>query len=118
MSNAINAIPLHYMDYVGATVDERRDNFHKHCHKSFCKFLELPSHEQENYQPTDRSGNAKDNDLYIKDGESVMQVVTDKFKELGHVNIMRRCTRFLNQNVNESLHSRLYNICNKTKFYK
>ena len=35
---------------------------------------------------------------------------------LGKVEIMKRCLPWQNQNVNESAHQRLFNICSKSKF--
>ena len=119
MSNAFNAIPLHYMDHITATVQERRDHYHKHCHKSFCKFHQVSPEEQEAFKPTDRKGNPCDNELYVEamGGEKIMQDIIKLFVKLGHTSVMRRCTRFLNQNVNESIHARLYYIVSKIKHY-
>ena len=108
------------MDHITATVHERRDHYHKHCHESFCKFLQLSPGEQENFTPTDRKGNPCNSELYVEGegGDVAMQDIINKFEELGSVIVMRRCTRFLNQNVNESIHARLYTLVSKIKHYK
>ena len=85
----------------------------------FCKFLQLSSTEQEAYKPTNQQGKPCDSELYVdgEEGEKIMQKIINKFDELATTTIMRRCTRFLNQNVNESIHSRLYTIVSKTRHY-
>ena len=119
MSNALRAIPRHYMDHVGASEHDRRTLYHSFCSIEFCKFTRLQDSEKGDYEPE------KNGDLYIlelnKKGERqtlVMESILKCFDKLGAVSVMSRCTRLLNQNINESLHSRCFRILDKTKFYK
>ena len=121
MSDSIKAIPRHYMDHAHASLDDRVNKFHKYCRKSFCKFIRL-----EDDQPKQAAWKPeKDGELYVheishKTGKvttAIMDRIINKFDELGDVSVMARCTRLLNQNVNESLHSRTFAMLKKIKFY-
>ena len=65
--------------------------------------------------PRDTQGNIKDGELHCS--VTVEDKVIEKFKNLSELTIMDRCHYFLNTNVNESIHSRLYQFIDKTKHY-
>ena len=122
MSNAIQAIPRHYMDHVGATLEERQKKYHVKCSKAFCDFKRNES-EQHKYQPTNSDGKPMDGDLWhpkateCEHHQKVLDDIIACFDKLGDKDKMSRCTRYLNQNVNESIHARLYRMINKTLHY-
>ena len=118
MSDSIKAIPRHYMDHIGASLEERKQ-YHALCHKDFCKFKKLSPKDQEKYEVT------KNGEFYIDEynqkGEKIddcMKSIINVFDELGSVDVMSRCTRLLNQNVNESIHARCFRIVNKINPYE
>ena len=47
-----------------------------------------------------------------------MKSIINVFDELGSVDVMSRCTRLLNQNVNESIHARCFRLVNKITPYE
>ena len=122
MSNALQAIPRHYMDHVGATFEERRDKYHVKCSAAFCDFKRNES-EQQQYQPTNLDGKPMDGDLWLPKAtecdhhQKVLDAIIACFDKLGDKDKMSRCTRYLNQNVNESIHARVYRMINKTLHY-
>ena len=112
MSRAVRSIPRHYSDWSGATT-ENRNYYHKFCQGQWCAYARLKTDEERNeFRPSSDGifGCYKKN--VIPEGEQTkLYKKFDTF--LGHVNIMMRCTLWLNQNINESIHSRLYDICSK-----
>ena len=118
MSDSIKAIPRHYMDHIGASLEDRKQ-YHALCHKDFCKFKKLSPKDQEKYKVT------KNGEFYIEEynqkGEKIddcMKSIINVFDELGSVDVMSRCTRLLNQNVNESIHARCFCLVNKITAYE
>ena len=45
------------------------------------------------------------------------QYIKSVYKDLGNPNLLKRCLKGATQNPNESLHSKVWNKCQKIKFY-
>ena len=119
MSRGVRAIPRHYSDYKGASL-EQRHVFHQFCSQSFCNFMSLGKKEQKDWEPesdgifgayTNKRGKR-----WIFPEESRTKLYEKIDENLGKESTMQRCTMWLNQNINESAHARLYYICSKVRF--
>ena len=115
MSRCLKAIGRHYCDHKDASFDDRVNKFHLLCTQEFCKFKQLPLEEQRRYQ-------CKDHEFYVKEEDQagntiteIMDAIIQKFDDLANEEKMARCTRLLNQNINESLHNRTFGIIRKEK---
>ena len=118
MSNSIRAIPRHYSDHRDAT-PEQRHKYHEYCDQSFCDYVRTPESERVKYLPK------KDGEFYIAEWDDQgnpitkqMDIIWDKFDQLGSYDTCSRCCRFLNQNINESLHNRCFRMISKIKSYQ
>ena len=49
-STQVRAIPRHYTDFVGATLDDRVNYHHVMCDESFCPFLQVDENDCEQYE--------------------------------------------------------------------
>ena len=124
MSNAIRAIPRHYLDHRHASYEERVSFHHQFCDKSFCNFMKCDGEEaKRQYKIQNKRGVDVDGDLY-KDNpdrgqgmDEAYQKIIDAFDGFSSPVTMSRCTRLQNTNINESAHARLYRLLDKTKFY-
>ena len=119
MSHGIMAIPRHHCDFRGATLEMRNEKFHKYCSDSFCKFLQMDERERHLYEPT------KDGLFHIEEFDALgkltsvgVDAIIGKFDELADEETMGRCTLFLHQNTNESIHQRYFNIVSKSKSFQ
>ena len=115
ISNSVRAIPRHYMDHIHASAEER-PAFHEFCTPSFCEYKRLSKVDQEKFKPK------KNGEFYILERDlhgnvvsTQMNTIISKFDELGSRDNMSRVCRYLNQNVNESIHSCLFKMINKAK---
>ena len=118
MSRALMAIPRHYSDWSGATLQEREE-CHKFCNSSFCKFKQLTEHEKKDWKPSDDGvfGAVKDKSgkHFIIPKETQDKIYKKIDENLAKESTMARCVPWLNQNINESAHAKLYYICAKVK---
>ena len=123
MCNVVKSIPRHYMDHSGASLDHRRTKYHVNCTSSFCDYVRTPEHEQEKYIPKNKDGGSMDGELWLPEAisseehQNILNKIIGVFDEHATPSLMSRCTRYLNQNVNESVHARLYRVINKTIHY-
>ena len=113
MANSIKAVARHYQDHPNATFEER-EVCHIYCDASYCEYLT-----NRDYRPKQAGHfyvNQKD-----KNGEQsreVMDQINDLFDEFAKEQTMNRLTRWLTQNVNESLHNRSFRLISKLKHYQ
>ena len=118
MQNTIRSIPRHKMDHPGASVEER-NSYHAYCRSDFCEYVGLTQEQKLAYH-TDKTGEFWYNEL-DKDGKPISEArnqIIQAFDDLSTLAIMRRCTMWVNQNNNESIHHRLFRIISKTKSFK
>ena len=124
MSKEIKAIPYHYMDFIGASLEDRENVYHKYCDATYCKFKMCSTEvEKISYQPTTSDNKQHDGDLYIKphhifgEGTKAMSAIIEVFENFSRLALLKKCTRYRSTNINESLHARLYRLCKKTDHY-
>ena len=116
ISDAIRAIPGHYCDHKNSTYAQR-EVYHVLCNRAFCDYKAINSISQKRiYRPK------KDGEFYVREVDGVGNLVTTAmdsiqavFDKFGSIENISRCTRLLNQNANESIHARCYNIITKGK---
>ena len=113
MSDSIKAVARHYQDHPHATIEER-EACHKYCDSQYCKFLTNREHKPE------RAGHfyVDEKDKKGKQSRAVMDEINKLFDEFAKEETMNRLTRWLTQNVNESLHNRLFRLISKLKHYQ
>ena len=115
-SVAVKAVLWHNLDRPDATVDQRK-RYHEHCSATWCHYQQFVAHSPpEAYiRLTDRN---KDGSLkpwtggyYARldlDYPDAFQGVQDIFENIGCITLMKRCAKKVTQNLNESLHSKLW----------
>ena len=107
------------MDHPGASLAQRK-KYHAYCRPDFCEFAALPTEEQKLAFETDIIGEFwyEEFDKKGRPSTKAMDKIIAKFDELSTIEVMNRCTRWLNQNSNESIHHRLFRIISKSKSFK
>ena len=117
MRKAILAVPYHYSDHKNATLEERIE-YHQRCDKSWCKVKRLKKIKDiARCVPTDSQGRETDGDLYTN-VEAIKESIIDAFDQFADINLLHRCLRGLNQNINESNHAKIYTIVSKEEHVK
>ena len=109
MSARVKAIGRHYCDHQSASYEERVE-YHKYCRDNFCDFA------ASNAEGKKKFVEKKDKDFYVyeedrKTGKPIkdsMNKIIAKFDSMADVNVMKKLTRWLSQNTNESIHHRLF----------
>ena len=121
-SRAVKAIVYHEQDYPGSSVEERKE-FHQFC-GIWCKFKLWESQGKPlgdfNRSKKDIHGNdiVWEGGLLAKfkiDYAEAYNELKEVFEELGNHELMSRCSKALTQNINESVHSKLWRHCLKKK---
>ena len=116
MQGAVMAIPLHHCDHFDATYEDRLV-YHCFCTADFCKFMEETEEGKKDYKPK------KIGEFYVQEQNKKLENCSDAmmkiikcFEGFAKLDVMKKLTRWLSQNTNESIHNRLFHIINKTKF--
>ena len=119
MSNSIRSIPRHKMDHPGASVAQR-NVYHQFCRGDFCEYKLLETDEQRaNFQcKTKYEFWYEEFDQLNRPSTKAMDKIIEVFDSLATIEIMSKCTRWLNQNNNESIHHRLFSIISKSKSFE
>ena len=119
-ATAVKAVLYHEMDYPEANIDERAE-FHQYCGE-WCPYKEW---ENKKKPLSDFKRDKKDihgNVIRWEGGilanfknkyPDAFEELLDIFVLLGNPELMSRCTRMITQNINESLHAKLWKNCLK-----
>ena len=120
-SRAVQAIFYHEQDYPLSTIAEKKE-FHQFC-GSWCKY-KCWENEKKPLEEFFRLGKDKNGNTVAWEGGLLRRTVIPAeayndlfqvFERIGNVTLMARCKRIITQNINESVHSRLWRHCLKIK---
>ena len=115
-SDAVKAVLWHNLDRPGATVDQRK-RYHEFCSITWCHYQQFVAHSPpERYiRLTDRNKACKlvpwTGGYYAGldlEYPGAFKDVQDIFENIGCITLMKRCAKKVTQNLNESLHSKLW----------
>ena len=117
MCRAVKAVLWHALDRLDATAEERV-RYHQYCGAAWCGFKKwvMMGNTPESYTKTTKKdqqgkevpwtgGHFKRIDL---DFPAVFKKLEDIFETLGSEILLSRCTKKVTQNINESVHSKLW----------
>ena len=122
-SLAVKAVPHHELDYPASSVAEKIE-YHQYCGE-WCEFKAWESQKK----PLDKFKREKTKDLHgnevkweggllakfkIEYAEAYKGLL-GVFETLGNIELMSRCSQILTQNINESVHARMWKHCLKIK---
>ena len=126
MSKGVKSVPRHYSDH-SDTSDDRRKELHKYCSNKTCEYLKTPQNERSsNYQPrkpgilgiykkTTEKRKTEKTHIFTSETQDKLFEKIDRL--CASPDMMKRCLEWRFQNMNESLHQRVYNIVRKIYFY-
>ena len=111
MGMAVTAIFYHEQDYEGASAIERKEKFHKLCgeHCDFLKWIKSGKKTEEYNRNRADGLLAHFSEKYPEVHDEVLNI----FVKCSDENLMARCIKDMTQNLNESIHSKLWLICKK-----
>ena len=113
--DAIKAIPYHYMD--GPELDyAKREELHSRCNHLWCSYVQCSVEDRKEFVPKNKKGQVVESTFTQID--SVQEAIIEAFEAQANKDKISKCFRDLNQNLNESVHARLFRITSKAKKYK
>ena len=124
-SVAVKSVLWHNLDRLDATVDQRKE-YHKYCSSTWCHYQQYVAHSPpEGYKRLhDRNKAGKEvpwtGGYYAgldQEYPGAFKDVQDIFDYIGHIDLMKRCAKKVTQNLNESLHSKLWRRVLKYKHH-
>ena len=111
---ALMAIPHHYSDGPGKTLDQR-EIMHLNCDPNLCAFKKITPAQKKDFVPMNTEGFAVAGDFF--DYPDTFDQVLLAFESQSSESRVMASSRPLTQNINESLHSKLWRIVSKYKTY-
>ena len=113
--NAIKAIPYHYMD--GPELDyAKREELHSRCNPLWCSYSQCSVKDRKEFVPKNKRGQVVESTFTQID--TVQEAIIEAFEAQANADKISKCFRDLNQNLNESVHARLFRLTSKAKKYK